>query len=176
MTVVLDASAALAGLAKGSRHSEWVSNLIAEEEILAPDVALIELVQIVREATLRGNLDEHLAAEMVSSFSQLVDDFYPHRPLIGHVWEHRHVLSAYDGTYVAHAALLRLPLVTLDDRLARGAYRICEILRPPESKGQGFSGLLRLLSRSGLIANLHSPVSGPAYREGHEHTLRRRSG
>lgn len=133
MTVVIDASAAFAGLAKGSRHSEWVSNLITEEEIIAPDLALVELVQIVQKATLRGNLDEHLAAEIVASFSELVDDFYPHRPLMGHVWEHRHFLSAYDGTYVALAALLRLPLVTLDDRLARGAYRICEILQPPES-------------------------------------------
>lgn len=51
--------------------------------------------------------------------------------LLAEVWRARHVLSAYDAPYVAIAMRYRVPLVTLDERLARAARAMrVEVLVP----------------------------------------------
>jgi len=48
------------------------------------------------------------------------------------VWPLRHDVSLYDAAYVALAMVLKVPLVTLDRKLATAATPYCEVLIPGE--------------------------------------------
>jgi predicted nucleic acid-binding protein len=49
-------------------------------------------------------------------------------PFAERIWELRHAITSYDAWYVAIAEALRLPLATLDKRLARARGPKCEFL------------------------------------------------
>jgi len=51
----------------------------------------------------------------------------PHAPLLHRVWELRHVVTPYDGAYIALAEALDVVLVTADARLSRASGVHCEI-------------------------------------------------
>ncbi len=57
-------------------------------------------------------------------------DLWPYLALSELAWQQRGSLSLYDASYVALAQRLQAPLVTLDERLARTAIRLCTVRTP----------------------------------------------
>lgn len=57
----------------------------------------------------------------------LVDERYPHGSLAATAWALRADVSYYDALYVALAARLQVPLLTLDARLSRTPQLPCTV-------------------------------------------------
>ncbi len=55
-------------------------------------------------------------------------------PFADRIWELRHTVTGYDAWYVALAEALRLPLATLDAKLAHAAGTKCTFLTPSAKK------------------------------------------
>jgi predicted nucleic acid-binding protein len=53
---------------------------------------------------------------------------YPHAPLLARIWAMRENMTAHDGSYVALAERLDIPLMTLDHCLAKAAEKLCEVI------------------------------------------------
>jgi len=83
-----------------------------------PHLIDTELLHALRRMTFDATITEERAADARSDFAELALLRYPHAPLSDHVWELRHILTAYDATFVALAEVLDVPLITCDARLA----------------------------------------------------------
>jgi predicted nucleic acid-binding protein len=128
MRVVVDASAVIPVLLAGGGLGP-----LAPHELVAPPLIRSEAVSMIRELAFRGTIPE---AEARSGTSRLDDVPLRLDSPAGH---HRRAFDiavalgwakTYDAEYVALAQALDVPLVTMDDRLARGASRLIRVLRP----------------------------------------------
>lgn len=121
--IVLDASAA-AELLLNQPLAPMLSDLLAEEEIAAPELLGVELLSVLR-AWVRGRgMDAERAQDALIDLESLGITWYAERPLLRVAWGLRDNASAYDAIYLALARTLSVPghevrVLTLDQRLAR---------------------------------------------------------
>jgi len=87
----------------------------------APDLADVEVMNVLRKGEARQELSAARAAEACADLRDLPLARYPPGPLLERVWWLRHNFSPYDALYVALAEALDDELVTGDGRLARAA-------------------------------------------------------
>jgi predicted nucleic acid-binding protein len=128
--IVLDSSAALDYLLSLG-PGEWVeSQLEVVDRAHAPHVIDVEVLGGLRKHVQDGRITADRAEGALRHFRRLRIRRYPHRPLLGDMWELRHNLTASDAAFVALAAALRVPLVTTDLRLARAPRLEIEIRTP----------------------------------------------
>ncbi|PYQ29466.1 MAG: VapC toxin family PIN domain ribonuclease [Acidobacteria bacterium] len=120
--VVVDASAIFDLITNGARAPQLRSRLLREDVILyAPAVLDLEILQTARKYVLRGEMDANDAAAAFASYATLVIARFAIDPLFGRIWSLRDNFTAYDAAYVALAEAYRIPLITLDARLAKAA-------------------------------------------------------
>ena len=131
MTVVLDASALVAGLAESRPEGRWAESIITTEDLAAPEFVLAEATNSLRKLELGGELSSSQADASRRDVLRVNLDLYGFAPFTDRVWELRHNLTSYDATYVALAEWLGCAVVTLDLRLSRASGPRCEILTPP---------------------------------------------
>lgn len=118
--LVLDASA-LAEYLVASAPGRAVADLLGQSgaSVHLPHLGVVETVSVLRAWVRRGELTAERGAAALEDLVDLPAQRWPGEPLLGHVWELRDKLSAYDATYVALAESIGADLVTLDRRLAR---------------------------------------------------------
>lgn len=131
MTVVVDASALVAGLVDSGQDGRWVSEELRREPLAAPHLVLVESANVLRRAVRAGDITDDAGALAHADLSALPIDLYPYRPFADRVWELRDNLTAYDGWYVALAEVLGADLVTLDRRVAGAPGLRCVCRLPP---------------------------------------------
>lgn len=131
MTVVLDASVAVAGLVDTGTDGRWAERLLADEPLAAPHLFPVEVANILRRASLSGAISPDVAALAHADLVELRVELFPYVPFAERVWELRDNVSAYDAWYVALAERLDLPLATLDVRLSRASGPRCQFLTSP---------------------------------------------
>lgn len=115
--LVIDASAAIEAMVDGPRIPRLLRR-VAAGDLHAPHLIDVEVLQALRNAVMRGVIDEYAAADARRGFAELGVELYPHGSLGDRIWALRHNLSAYDAAYVALAEALEAPLVTCDAKLA----------------------------------------------------------
>lgn len=124
MPIVVDSSVA-ACWALPDEFSELanaVLGLVSEEEMLVPTLFWHELRNILIVNERRGRLDSRqssIAIEMIGRLRQKIDPDRDGDAVMA--LARRHGLTAYDAAYLELATRLRLPLATLDNRLAAAA-------------------------------------------------------
>lgn len=118
--LVLDTSAALHALAHRPAHPALLARL-REEEVIAPHVLDLELLQALRNLVRGGRVSPDQALDIRADFEALSITRYAHGGLTDRIWELRHNLTAYDAAFVALAELLDCPLVTSDARMAKAS-------------------------------------------------------
>ncbi|MGD8327984.1 MAG: type II toxin-antitoxin system VapC family toxin [Acidobacteriota bacterium] len=131
---VVDASLLVSAVADTGPAGRWAESVIVAGDLVAPHLVFVEAAHALRRlesAALLGRLESTAAhADLTRLDLQLV----PYEPFAERVWELRANLSSYDAWYVAVAELARLPLATLDRRLARSAGPECDFLLPPDER------------------------------------------
>ncbi len=85
---------------------------------------------MLRRFELAGRISSETAALAHSDLLDLPVQLWPYAALALGSWQLRGSLTLYDAAYVALAAQLAVPLVTLDRRLARAASSSCEVVVP----------------------------------------------
>lgn len=104
--------------------------LLSEDLLEAPYLLLTEVAQATRRYEARGEISEDRATAAMQALGELDLHLHPHDILASEVWRLRQNLTAYDATYVALAAVLEVPLVTFDQRLAKAPGNDVTIIVP----------------------------------------------
>ncbi len=132
MTVVVDASVLVDSLVEGPLAGLVDQRLYDEEALWAPHLIDAEVGHALRAGVRRGELSVSAASGALDALAELPLERAPHVDLARTAWDLRHNVSYYDALYVALAAALDAPLVTLDARLAAapGLPAVVECLAP----------------------------------------------
>ena len=125
--IVLDASAALAGL----MSSGAARDAMGAEQLHAPHMIDSEVASGLRRQVGGGNISAGQARSMLRAWRSLGVSRYPAVGMLERIWELRENLSAYDATYVALAEALECPLLTADRRLSRATGLRCAVTTVP---------------------------------------------
>lgn len=131
MTIVVDASAVVAALVDSRRDGEWALRLLESDDLAAPHLLPVETANILRRASLAGEISADVASLAHGDLLELPVALYPYAPFANRVWELRTNLTAYDAWYVAVAESLGAPLATLDARLRSAPGIRCSFVRAP---------------------------------------------
>lgn len=117
--IVLDASAAVAVLLNLDGSASSVrERMDVADDLHVPHLFEVEVLNALRRYASNG-IPERRSAELLKDLSEMRLIRYPHSALLRRMWELRHNLTAYDAAYVALSETLDLPLITMDERLAR---------------------------------------------------------
>ena len=117
--IVLDSSAMVEWLLGLPRADAIGDRIVSADSLHAPALLDVEVAQVVRRYTAAGEIDTRTGARALSALAELDVNRYTHELLLPLIWQLRHNVTAYDATFLALAAALDAPLVTLDTRLAR---------------------------------------------------------
>lgn len=120
MAVVVDASAVL-DLLLAKPNAPVLRERLRNDELNAPHLIDLEVLQVMRRHTRFGDLDETRALAAIDAHQQLPIKRHPHEPFLGLIWQLRNNFTAYDAMYVALGITLKATLITADSALARAA-------------------------------------------------------
>jgi len=129
--IVIDASAVIEWILNTSRGRSIGKRLTdGVEQLHAPYLLDIEVLQVVRRYSLRNVISEVRGRQAIEDYGDLLVKRYPHTPLLTRIWELKANLSAYDAAYVALSEALNAPLLTCDSRLANapGHHAMVQVL------------------------------------------------
>jgi predicted nucleic acid-binding protein len=130
LSVVVDASVLVAALVDSGPHGEWAEAVLAADSLHGPELARVEATNILRRLERAKRITTPEANGAYEDLTQLSIELFAFDPFAGRVWELRHTMTSYDAWYVAVAEMLRLPLATLDERLAKASGPTCDFLTP----------------------------------------------
>jgi predicted nucleic acid-binding protein len=120
--VIVDASALLEFLLQTPLGARVETRLFRdEEELHAPHLVDVEVVQGLRRLVRNGELSSGRAAEVIADLADLDLHRHPHLDLLSRAWKLRENITAYDAMYVALAEALDAPLVTCDRPLGNAS-------------------------------------------------------
>jgi predicted nucleic acid-binding protein len=127
---VVDASVLVAAVVDSGADGRWSEAIVSGGGLFAPDLAIIEALNILRRLEASGQLSRLEASSAQRDLHDLDFERLPLRPFEERIWQLRHNLTCYDAWYVAAAEALELPLATLDRRLAAASGPRCPMLCP----------------------------------------------
>ena len=133
MSVVVDASLLVAATTDSGSEGTWAEEILAQSEIVAPHLVLVEATNILRRLERSREISPLEAIVAQRDLMRLAIDLLPFEPFAERVWELRRNVTSYDAWYVAIAEAFHLPLATLDRRLARAPGPSCRFLTPGRS-------------------------------------------
>ena len=131
MTLVVDVSLVTAALIDSGPDGTWAEQLLVSDDLAAPHLMPVEVANILRRASLVGDLSEDAATLAHGDLQALRVALFPYAPFADRAWELRKNLTIYDAWYVALAETLEARLATLDARLGRAAGPRCEFVISP---------------------------------------------
>ncbi|MDZ7678340.1 MAG: type II toxin-antitoxin system VapC family toxin [Acidimicrobiales bacterium] len=130
MTLVVDASVIVAALVDSGSDGDWAADILDGHVLAAPHHMPIEAANILRRATLSGELTTDSAALAHGDLLALRIELFPYAPLAERCWQLRENVTTYDAAYVALAEQLGAPLATVDQRLAAATGPRCTFATP----------------------------------------------
>ena len=130
MSVVVDASMLVAVTTDAGVAGTWAEHIVAENDLVAPQLVLVEATNILRRLERQRDLTTFEANAAQSDLLDLHLLLVGFEPFAARVWELRRTITSYDAWYVAVAEAFELPLATLDRRLSRASGPRCRFLVP----------------------------------------------
>lgn len=130
MSLVIDASVIVAALVDSGPDGQWATDVLGGEVLAAPHHMPIEAANVLRRASLAGDLSADSAALAHADLLELRVELFPYAPLADRCWQLRDTVTTYDAASIALAEQLDTALATLDTRLARATGPRCEFAVP----------------------------------------------
>lgn len=130
MSAVVDSSVLVAAATDAGRDGAWAEKVVAEGNLVAPQLALVEATSILRRLEAAGVLARLEATAAQRDLLRIDLELVPFEPFAGRIWDLRGSVTSYDAWYVAVAESLDLPLATLDRRLSRATGPSCRFRLP----------------------------------------------
>ena len=127
---VVDASVLVALLVDSGREGRWAESMVAENAVMAPELAMVETSNILRRLERAGELSASEARDGHRDLLRLDLELFPFAPYADRVWALHGNLTSYDAWYVALAETFDCPFLTLDRKLGAANGPICEIITP----------------------------------------------
>lgn len=130
MTLVVDANVVV-----GACLAPDGFDVFLGDELVAPPLMWSEFLNALRGGRWRGEVSEALAFAALRAADGAPVKVKNHRRLRKEAWHIADELGwakTYDAEYLALGAILGAPVVTLDMRLRRGAYRVADVMTPDE--------------------------------------------
>lgn len=124
---VLDTSGIVDHLLGSGVSPQVVDILSREGSAAAPDLAVFEVLAVLRRAVGRREVTEARAASAIEDLGDIALELFPTMPLRARAWELRRNLTAADALFVALAELLGEPLATKDGAMAAAARRHAQV-------------------------------------------------
>ncbi|HDY82577.1 MAG TPA: PIN domain-containing protein [Halieaceae bacterium] len=125
MTVVVDASVLVSALVDTGSEGVWAESLVADETLVAPELVMVETINILRRLELAGEVLSLEAELSQRDLMRLDIQLFPFSPFANRIWALRNNITSYDAWYVALAEALGCPLATLDQKLVRATGANC---------------------------------------------------
>ena len=130
MSVVVDASVVVAALIDTGRHGNWAEDILISGSLHAPELVRAEVTNILRRLERARQISPAAANAAHDDLMQLTLETFGFDPFAERIWELRHTVTSYDAWYIAVAEALKLPLATLDAKLAKASGTRCTFLTP----------------------------------------------
>lgn len=130
MSAVVDASVLVSALVDDGPYGQWAEGIIAAGSLHAPELVRVEVANTLRRLERAQDITRAAANAAYEDLMQLNLELFSFDPFAERIWELRHKLTSYDAWYVALAEALKLPLATLDERLARAKAVACDFATP----------------------------------------------
>jgi predicted nucleic acid-binding protein len=123
MSFVVDASVVVKWFVDEDHHEQARDILRADDTLLAPDLIVLEITNVVWKKTMRGEIDRAQAAIIASAILQGEPQLHPSTEFSERALEMALSLNhpIYDCVYLACAEHFDSPLITLDQRLCKAA-------------------------------------------------------
>ena len=131
--MIVDATVLVAAATDSGPDGVWAESIVAQGNLVAPELALVEATNIFRRLELARELSSTESNAAQRDLLRLNLELFPFEPVAERVWDLRKNITSYDAFYVAVAELLDLPLATLDRRLTRAAGPKCTFVVPSRS-------------------------------------------
>ena len=116
--LVIDACLALEYLLKTPLGIQGAA-VVELQQLACPELLDAEVFAVLRRQVLRGEVTTERAQQVLDDLQLWDLERIPHRALLERAWQARHNVGGYDAFYVAAAALLDVPVVTIDGPLSR---------------------------------------------------------
>ncbi len=133
MSAVVAASVLVAALVDVGPSGAWAEEILASGSLYAPELVGVEVTNILRRLERAKQITTPEANAAHDDLMQLDIELFGFESFAPRVWELRNNVTSYDAWYVAVAESLALPLVTLDEKLARVRGVSCEFRTPRNS-------------------------------------------
>jgi predicted nucleic acid-binding protein len=130
LSAVIDASVLVAALIDTGPNGAWAEEVLSAGGLHSPELACVEAMNILRRLERAKQITTAEANAAQDDLMQLNLELFSVTPFADRVWELRHTITSYDAWYVAVAEALKLPLATLDGRLAKATGPTCDFLKP----------------------------------------------
>jgi predicted nucleic acid-binding protein len=130
VSVVIDSSVLIAALVDSGPQGAWAEGVLASGALHAPELIRAEATNVLRRLERAKQITTAEANAAHEDLMQLNLELFSFDPFAERIWELRHTVTSYDAWYVAVAEALRLPLATLDRKLAKASGIACELLTP----------------------------------------------
>jgi len=125
--IVVDASVLVTVIAERGASADASQRRLDGDEVIAPELIDLEVVDVVRRLVRGGHIAEPDARAGLIAMAQAPIERLSHAGLVRRTWELRDNLSAYDAAYVALAETFEITLVTRDARIARAPGLRCAV-------------------------------------------------
>lgn len=130
MSLVVDASAAVAAIIDGGPDGVWARMFMRSSLLLAPESMPVEVTAVLRRSVREGAVTSDAAALALDDLMTLPFRLFSFAPFAKRVWSLRENVTAYDAWYVALAEETGVPLLSLDVRLSRASGLKCRVITP----------------------------------------------
>jgi predicted nucleic acid-binding protein len=130
VTIVIDASVIVAALIDTGRDGIWAESVIADQTLVAPELAMVEATNILRRLELAKELSAAESGLAQKDLMRLDIQLFRFHPFAERVWALRKNLTSYDAWYVALAEALECSLATLDTKLKNASGAKCSFAVP----------------------------------------------
>jgi predicted nucleic acid-binding protein len=147
MTVVVDASVVVAGLASADATGKWAESVLAGEPLAAPHLMPVEVASILHRAELAGEISADAASLAHADLRRLRVEYFPYDPFAERIWELRSPGLAAPPGSPEHEQQVEL-LLEESDRLANEARRAL-------AQGREDLALAALQQKAGLQGQLN---------------------